>query len=66
MSETITLSASKRDVLGKKVRGLRRSGQTPGVVHDHGKASIHIALDEAELKKVFSRAGKHHPVNLDV
>lgn len=66
MSDTIVLSAKKRDILGKQVRGLRNAGQTPGVVHDHGKASIHISLDEAELKKVFSNAGKHHPVNLDV
>lgn len=66
MSDTITLSAKKREILGKKVRGLRKTGQTPGVVHDHGKPSVHIALDEAELKKVFSHAGKHHPVNLDV
>ena len=65
-SDTITLSASKRDVLGKKVRGLRAIGQTPAVVHDHGKQSLHISVEEKELKKVFSSAGKHHPVELKV
>ncbi len=66
MSDKISLSAKKRDILGKQVRGLRADGQTPGVVHDHGKPSIHIAVDSADLKKVFGNAGKHHPVNLDV
>ncbi len=66
MSDAISLNAKKRDVLGKQVRALRRDGQTPGVVHDHGKASIHISIDAAELKKAYSQAGGHHPVNLDV
>lgn len=65
-SDKITLSANKRDVLGKQVRGLRTEGQTPAVIHDHGKASVHIAIEERELKKVFSSAGKHHPVTLKV
>lgn len=65
-SDKITLSANKRDVLGKQVRGLRTEGQTPAVIHDHGKKSVHITVAERELKKVFSSAGKHHPVNLKV
>lgn len=66
MSDTISLSATKREITGKQVRQLRSSGQTPAVVHDHGKDSMHITVDEAELKKVFSAAGKHHPVELEV
>lgn len=65
-SEKITLEASKRDVLGKQVRGLRAEGQTPAVVHDHGKDSLHIAVLEKDLKKVYSSAGKHHTVELKV
>lgn len=65
-SDTITLAAKKRDVLGKKVRGLRAEGKTPAVVHDHGKQSMHIEVEERELKKVFSSAGKHHPVVLNI
>ncbi len=65
-SETITLSAQKREILGKKVRTLRAEGQTPAVVHDHGKQTLHIAVVEKELKKVFASAGKHHPVVLKI
>jgi large subunit ribosomal protein L25 len=65
-SDKITLSANKREILGKKVHALRAEGQTPGVVHDHGKQSLHIAVSEKDLKKVYSTAGKHHPVVLKV
>ncbi len=65
-NETITLTASKRDVLGKQVRALRNAGQTPAVVHDHGKDSIHIVVEEKEFKKVYHAAGKHHPVVLKI
>lgn len=64
--EVITLDAQKRTTFGKQVRQLRNAGKTPAVVHDHGKDSIHIELVEKELKKVFSNAGKHHPVILNV
>jgi large subunit ribosomal protein L25 len=66
MSEDITLSVEKRDLLGKKVKQLRRNGQTPAVIHDHGKQSVHIAVDELNLKKAYSEAGKNHPVSVHV
>lgn len=65
-NETIKLAASKRDLLGKQVRSLRAAGQTPAVVHDHGKDSIHIVVEEREFKKVYHNAGRHHPVVLNV
>ncbi len=65
-NETITLTATKREVLGKKVHALRAEGQTPAVIHDHGKASIHVSVEEKELKKAYSAAGKHHVVELTV
>lgn len=65
-NETITLEAHKREVLGKKVKSLRTEGRTPAVVHNHGKESVHIVVEEKELRKVFLQAGKHHPVNIKV
>jgi large subunit ribosomal protein L25 len=66
MSDTITLTAKKRDVLGKKLNELRAAGEAPAVVHDHGKESVHVSVGQADIKKVFSQAGKHHPVILKV
>lgn len=65
-TETITLAAQKRDILGKQVRALRAGGQLPAVIHHHGKESIHITVDEKDLQKVYSAAGRHHPVDLTV
>lgn len=66
MSEEITLLVEKRDVLGKKVKRLRKSGRTPAVIHDHGKQSVHIVVDELTLKKAYGQAGKNHPVSIKV
>lgn len=61
-----TLAAVKRDTIGKKVKQLRAKGHTPAVIHDHGSDSIHIAVPEAQLKKVYASSGKHHPVDVTV
>lgn len=62
----IALAAKKRGVIGKKVKNLRRAGLVPAVIHNHGGDSLPIEIDSLEFVKVFSSAGKHHPVKLDV
>lgn len=64
MSDQITLTVDERKTIGKGVKQLRGQGIVPGVVHDHGKPSVHIQGDFRELTKVYSAAGKHHPVQL--
>lgn len=65
-NKEITLSASKRDVLGKRVRSLRREGKTPAVVHEKGKDSLHVSVDSATFRTVFHAAGRHHAIKLDI
>lgn len=62
MSDQISLTVEPRDTLGKGVKQLRRAGIVPGVIHDHGKPSVHIQAEYQELHKAFTTAGKHHPV----
>lgn len=62
MSDQITLTVDTRDTLGKGVKRLREQGIVPGVIHDHGKASVHIQAEYQALYKVFTTAGRHHPV----
>lgn len=64
--DEITLTANKRDVLGKQVRRLRRDGHTPAVIHEKGKSSLHVAVDSAAFRKVFNAAGRHHAITLDL
>jgi large subunit ribosomal protein L25 len=66
VSEDIALSVDKRGILGKKVKQLRAAGKIPAVIHDHGKPSIHISIDELGLKKAYSKAGKNHPVSVKI
>ena len=62
--DTISLTLEKREVLGKAVRHLRKSGKVPAVIHDHGKDSIIVQVDTVQMMKVWKEAGKHHPVQL--
>ena len=66
MSDDISLTLEKREVLGKAVKQLRRDGQVPAVIHDHGKASMHVMAPYLPMLKAFHNAGKHHPVSLKV
>lgn len=65
-TDTIAVELQKRTVVRKGLKGLRETGQIPAVIHDHGKESIHVMGDFIVLNKVFSAAGKHHPVQLTV
>lgn len=65
-SGSINLTLEKRDTLGKQVRGLRRDGLVPAVIHDHGKPSIPVMANYVDIEKVLRDAGKHHPVDLNV
>ncbi|MEO8784988.1 MAG: 50S ribosomal protein L25 [Candidatus Saccharimonadales bacterium] len=64
--QDISITLLSREVVGKGVKNLRRQGQTPAVIHDHGKPSIHVMAPYVELSKIYQQAGKHHPVNLTV
>jgi large subunit ribosomal protein L25 len=65
-SQDISLELQNRDVVRKRLAGLRKEGLVPAVVHNHGKDSILVVGDAVAVNKVFSQAGKHHPVNLTV
>jgi large subunit ribosomal protein L25 len=62
--EEVLLEVNKRAVLGKAVKRLRKDGLVPGVIHDHGKESVHVEGVYLDVVKAFQKAGKHHPVSL--
>lgn len=64
--QDITLTLTKREVVGKGLNKLRNEGTVPAVIHNHGKDSVVVSGNYVEVAKVFSQAGKHHPVNLKV
>jgi large subunit ribosomal protein L25 len=60
----ISVVLEERTVMGKGVKSLRREGKVPAVIHDHGKDSLHVMGDYRPMVKLYSEAGKHHPVEL--
>jgi large subunit ribosomal protein L25 len=62
--DSISLQLENREVTGKAVKHLRKDGQVPAVIHDHGKPSVHVQGNAGAMLKVWRQAGKHHPVEL--
>lgn len=56
--DQIELEITKREVLGQKVRFLRRQGITPVHLFGHGIESMALQCDTAKLQQVLTEAGK--------
>ena len=64
--EKIELKAATREVLGKKVRALRRGGIIPVHLFGQDVEPTPLQCDALDLKHVLSKAGKTHLVDLKV
>ncbi len=62
----LKIEASKREVLGKKSRFLRREGITPAHLFGHGIKSIPLQCDTARLQRIIARAGMTRLITLEV
>jgi large subunit ribosomal protein L25 len=58
------LAVKSRDVLGKKVKALRREGLIPAELYGHGFENIHLALPAKEFNKILKEAGSTSVVTL--
>jgi large subunit ribosomal protein L25 len=64
--DNIELTAHKRDLLGKKVRFLRRKGITPVSLYGHGVESTSLQIETPALRKALAHAGKTSLISLKV
>jgi large subunit ribosomal protein L25 len=62
----LNIKASKREVLGKKARFMRREGTTPAHLFGHGIDSLSLQCDTATLQRIIARAGMTRLITLDV
>lgn len=62
----LTIKASKRNVLGKKTRFMRREGNTPAHLFGHGIKSLPLQCDTATVQRIISRAGMTRLIALEV
>jgi large subunit ribosomal protein L25 len=64
--DKIELAVANREVLGKRVRHLRRQGITPVHLFGHGVKSLALQCETDELERVLSRAGHTGLVSLKI
>jgi large subunit ribosomal protein L25 len=64
--DDLRLKATRRDILGKKTRFLRRQGITPTHLFGHGISSQALQCDTAQLQKIIAQAGMSKLINLKV
>ena len=62
----ITLKTHSRDVLGKKVRFLRREGVTPVHLFGHNLESLALQCDTGTLRQVIAKAGMTRLIALNI
>jgi large subunit ribosomal protein L25 len=61
-----TLAAQHREIIGKKVAGLRRAGKLPAVVYGHGIDSDSVTVDAHEFEQLRRHSGPNALVDLSV
>jgi large subunit ribosomal protein L25 len=58
------LAVMPREIVGKKVRALRRSGLIPAELYGHGIKNFHVSVNAKELNKIFKAAGMNTVITL--
>jgi large subunit ribosomal protein L25 len=64
--DKLELDLQTRETVGKGLNALRRSGQVPAVIHDHGKDSVIVQGEYMNVYKTVNQAGKNHPIAVSV
>jgi len=64
--EKVVIPAEKRDVVGKKVKVLRREGKLPAVIYGYGIDPISIVLDSHSASRILAKASSSTLVNIEL
>ena len=62
----LTIQTNKREILGKKVRFLRRGGITPAHLFGHNIESLTLQCDTDNLRRIIAQAGTTRLIALEV
>lgn len=62
----ITLRAEPRNIIGRKVKSLRREGFVPAVIYGHGFESLPVQVPVKDFEKVYAEAGESSVVYLNL
>lgn len=64
--EKVVIKATKRDVVGKQVKAMRRDGKLPAVIYGKNTEPINISLDAHGASLVLSKLASSSIVMIDV
>lgn len=64
--DSFQLDAEVRDIVGKKVKQLRRAGYVPAVVYGPNFENVNIAIDAKTLRHVLLQAGGTQLIDLNI
>lgn len=65
--EKVVLKASRRDVIGKQVKAMRREGQLPAVMYGrHVEKPISIVLDTRDTTRTLAKASSSSIVTIEL
>ena len=64
--EKVVLKATKREVVGKQVKAMRRNGQLPAVIYGRHNDPINISLDAHTASLTLGRLSSSSLVTIDV
>lgn len=59
-----SLDATKRDLVGKKVKSMRKTGQVPATVYGKNVPSTSLATKVSDFQKIYDQAGETGLVDL--
>ncbi|HTP00577.1 MAG TPA: 50S ribosomal protein L25 [Anaerolineales bacterium] len=64
--EKVVIKATKRDVRGKQVNALRRSGRLPAVIYGRRTEPVNISMDAHDAGMVLGKIGSSSLITIDV
>ena len=64
--EKVVLKGTKRDVIGKQVKALRRAGKLPAVIYGRHTEPVSITLDSHEASRKLAKVGSSTLISIYV
>jgi large subunit ribosomal protein L25 len=64
--EKVIIPAEKREVVGKKVKALRRAGKLPAVIYGYGIDPISIVLDAHSSSRTLAKASSSTLITIEL
>ena len=64
--EKVIIQAEKRDVIGKKVKALRREGKLPAIIYGYGIDPISIVLDAHSSSRTLAQASSSTLITIEL